>query len=162
MWEGSLRLKALFISLCFPGGTNGKELICQRRKQETGVNRWVRRIPWRGAWQPPPVFLSGESSGQRSLAGHTPWRCRPWSQFSLQHNAIMYSLIPKNVVLEMAQICFLSSMLPTSVYSHSFPSHFNDQNRALDVPTTSRPSCLFSNIFSPSKSHSKNFQIVNI
>ena len=25
------------------------------------------------AWQPTPVFLPGESQGQRSLAGHSPW-----------------------------------------------------------------------------------------
>ena len=30
---------------------------------------WVRKIPWRRAWQPTPVFLPGESHGQRSLAG---------------------------------------------------------------------------------------------
>ena len=29
---------------------------------------WVRRIPWRGAWQPTPGFLPGGSHGQRSLA----------------------------------------------------------------------------------------------
>ena len=27
----------------------------------------VRKIPWRRAWQPTPVFLPGESHGQRSL-----------------------------------------------------------------------------------------------
>ena len=27
-------------------------------------------LPWRRAWQPTPVFLSGESHGQRSLEGH--------------------------------------------------------------------------------------------
>ena len=27
-------------------------------------------------WQPTPVFLPGESCGQRSLAGHGPWGCR--------------------------------------------------------------------------------------
>ena len=32
---------------------------------------WVRKIPWRKAWQPPP-FLPGESHGQRSLAGYSP------------------------------------------------------------------------------------------
>ena len=31
------------------------------------------KIPWRRAWQPTPVFLSGESHGQRSLAGYSPW-----------------------------------------------------------------------------------------
>ena len=27
---------------------------------------WVRKIPWRRAWKPTPVFLPGESHGQRS------------------------------------------------------------------------------------------------
>ena len=31
------------------------------------------KIPWRRAWQPTPVFLPGESHGQRSLAGYSPW-----------------------------------------------------------------------------------------
>ena len=34
---------------------------------------WVGNIPWRRAWQPTPVFLLGESHGQRSLAGYSPW-----------------------------------------------------------------------------------------
>ena len=33
---------------------------------------WVRKIPWRRAWQPTPVFLPGESHGQRSLMGYSP------------------------------------------------------------------------------------------
>ena len=32
-------------------------------------NVWVGKIPWRRAWQPIPVFLPGESHGQRSLEG---------------------------------------------------------------------------------------------
>ena len=34
---------------------------------------WIGKIPWRRAWQPTPVFLSGESLGQRSLVGYSPW-----------------------------------------------------------------------------------------
>ena len=34
---------------------------------------WVGKIPWRRAWQPTPVFLPGESHGQRSLVGYSPW-----------------------------------------------------------------------------------------
>ena len=34
-------------------------------------NRWVRKIPWRQAWQPTQVFLPGESHGQRSLVGYS-------------------------------------------------------------------------------------------
>ena len=33
------------------------------------------RSPWRKQWQPTPVFLPGESHGQRSLAGYSPWGC---------------------------------------------------------------------------------------
>ena len=27
-------------------------------------------------WQPTPIFLTGESHGQRSLAGYSPWGCK--------------------------------------------------------------------------------------
>ena len=33
----------------------------------------VGKIPWRRAWQPAPVLLPGESHGQRSLVGYSPW-----------------------------------------------------------------------------------------
>ena len=36
------------------------------------VNPWVWKIPWRRVWQPTPVFLPGESHGQRSLVGYSP------------------------------------------------------------------------------------------
>ena len=38
----------------FPGGASGKESACRR------------------AWQPTPVFLPGESHGQRSLVDCSP------------------------------------------------------------------------------------------
>ena len=31
------------------------------------INPWFRKIPWRSKWQPVPVFLSGETHGQRNL-----------------------------------------------------------------------------------------------
>ena len=33
---------------------------------------WVGKISWRRAWQPIPIFLPGESHGQRSLEGYSP------------------------------------------------------------------------------------------
>ena len=37
---------------------------------------WVQSLGWEDPlekeWQPTPVFLPGESHGQRSLAGHSP------------------------------------------------------------------------------------------
>jgi len=32
----------------------------------------VRKIPWRKAWQPNPVFLPRGAHGQKSLAGYSP------------------------------------------------------------------------------------------
>ena len=40
---------------------------------ETGFNPSVGKIPWKRALQPNPVFLPGESHGQRGLAGYNPW-----------------------------------------------------------------------------------------
>ena len=39
-----------------------------------GFNSWVGKITWGRKWQPTPVFLPGESHGQRSLVGYNP-RC---------------------------------------------------------------------------------------
>ena len=58
----------------FPGGSVGRESACNAGNSGDvgsvpewgGVAGW--KIPWRRAWQPAPVFLTGESHGQRSLA----------------------------------------------------------------------------------------------
>ena len=44
--------------------------------QKTGFNPWVGKIPWRRAWQATLVFFLGESHGQRSLVGCSPWGCK--------------------------------------------------------------------------------------
>ena len=41
---------------------------------------WVGKIPWRKAGQPTPVFLSGESHGQRSLVGYSPFGRKEWDR----------------------------------------------------------------------------------
>ena len=58
----------------FPGGCSGKEAVCQCRGHEKcGFHPWVGKITWRKKWQPTPVFVPGESHGQRSLAGYSSW-----------------------------------------------------------------------------------------
>ena len=42
----------------------------------SGFAPWLGKIPWRRKWQPTPVFLPGESHGQRSVAGYSPWDCK--------------------------------------------------------------------------------------
>ena len=44
------------------GGASGKKPACQcRRLKSLRFNPWVRKIPWRRAWQPTLVFLPRES-----------------------------------------------------------------------------------------------------
>ena len=56
----------------FPGSTSDKEPACQCQVDvlEVGSIPGSGRSPGRG--QPTPVFLPGESHGQRSLAGYSP------------------------------------------------------------------------------------------
>ena len=58
-----------------------------RRHKGCGFNPWVGKIPWSKAWQPTPLFLPGESHGQRSLGGYSPWggisfRISPSNEYS--------------------------------------------------------------------------------
>ena len=58
----------------FLGGTSGKEPACQCRGQKRrGFDPRVRRITWKRAWQPTPIFLPGEFHVERSLVGFSLW-----------------------------------------------------------------------------------------
>ena len=60
-----------------PRWCSGKESACQcRRSRRSGFNPWVGNVRWRRKWQPTPVFLPGESHGQRSLESHSPKGCK--------------------------------------------------------------------------------------
>ena len=54
----------------------GKNLHASVGDMRLGFDPWVRKIPWRRTWQPTPVFLPGESHGQRSLVNYSPWGCK--------------------------------------------------------------------------------------
>ena len=58
----------------FPGGANGKEPTCQRRRlKRCGFDLWLGKIPSSRKWQSTPVFLLGKFHGQRSLVVYSPW-----------------------------------------------------------------------------------------
>ena len=60
----------------FPCGASGKKPSCQcRRCKRPSFRLWVGKIPCRRARQPTPVFLPGESRGQRSLVGSNACCC---------------------------------------------------------------------------------------
>ena len=67
----------VYLTLGFPGGASGIEPTCQcKRHKRCRCDPWVRKIPWRKAWQPTALFLSGEPHGQRSLADCSPQGCK--------------------------------------------------------------------------------------
>ena len=60
--------------IAVPKWLSSKEPACQgQRHKRPRFDPWVRKTPWRRKWQPPPVFLPGESHGQRSLVGYSSW-----------------------------------------------------------------------------------------
>ena len=50
-------------------GSGGKESACS--EGDPGLIP-VRKVPWRREWLLSPVFLPGESHGQRSVADYSP------------------------------------------------------------------------------------------
>ena len=48
--------------------------------QETGLNPWVGKIPWRREWLPTLVFLPGEFHGERNLAGYSLRGCKEFAR----------------------------------------------------------------------------------
>ena len=60
------------ILMGFPGGAIGKESACQcRRHKKCRSDLWIKKIPWKRAWQPTPVFAPGEFHEQRSLVDYS-------------------------------------------------------------------------------------------
>ena len=47
------------------------------RKVASPVDPWVRKIPWRGKWQPTPVFFPGKSQGGLQSKGLQRSRTHP-------------------------------------------------------------------------------------
>ena len=73
-----------------PRQHSDKESACQCwRHRRCKFDPWVGKISWRRAWQPTPVFLPGESHGQRSLVGYSAWGqsmgYSPWGQTQLSN-----------------------------------------------------------------------------
>ena len=79
------------------GRANGKEPACQcRRHKRHGFNPWLGKIPWRRKWQPTPVFLPGESHGQRSLVGYSPYDHKESDMTEVIYHAHMLWLLSRD------------------------------------------------------------------
>ena len=73
---------------------SGKESVCQCRRCKRHVfDPWIKMIPWRRKCQPAPVFLPGESHGQRSLVGYSPGGHKSQTHLSTyMHTTVLHSL----------------------------------------------------------------------
>ena len=56
-----------------------KNLLQCRRPR---FNPWVRKILWKREWLPTPIFFPGQSHGQRSLVGYSPWVAKSQTRLS--------------------------------------------------------------------------------
>ena len=114
IFSSSLTMLCVCVCVCvcvcthleLPGGASGKELACQcSRCKRHRFDPWVWKIPWRRQWQPTPEFLPGESHGQRSLVGCSPWGCREsdttdWASTHMCALSICSSLPPPTNTLK--------------------------------------------------------------
>ena len=87
----------------FPRFIGQVVLVVKKKKNspaKTGEVRlvfdpWVRKIPWRRAWQPTPVCLPGEPHGQRGIWWATVHGvAKSWTQLSNQHTNVYIFLSP--------------------------------------------------------------------
>ena len=82
---------------------------------DLGSIPWVRKIPWRNAWQRTPVFWPGESHGQRSLAGCSPWGPKEpdMNQRLSTHTGKMCAFVGLCCYLSFSELILTSSALPS-------------------------------------------------
>ena len=59
-----------------PRWLGGKKKNLPANAEDTGLNPWVGKIPWRRKWQPTPLFLPIEVHEQRCLVGYSPLGCK--------------------------------------------------------------------------------------
>ena len=95
--------RVVWFHLCifdsFPGGSCGKESVCQcRRHKRHGFDPWVGKIPWKRKWQPTPVFLPGKFHGQRSLVGYNPWGHKDRPYWMTEHACIGTPIVLSRII----------------------------------------------------------------
>ena len=104
----------------------------RRRHKRPRFDPWVKKIPWRRAWQLTPVFLPGEFHGQRSLAGYIQsmrWQRVEHDRNDLAHTQIHTLCFNDNIkpndnwdklvsdfALEIFVVVFVVQGLPLALY----------------------------------------------
>ena len=104
-----------------------------------GFNLWVGKIPWKSKWQPPQVFLSGKSHGQRSLAGYGPWCCK-----KVRHDVVTKQQQKSSRYQYRSQRTFSKLLFnyPADKYFSIIYFSPNPKNRAMDLKNKKIGQCL--------------------
>ena len=118
VWLGVQGIGFLLLWGClggFPGGASGKEPSCHcRRHKRLRFYPWVRKIPWKRARQPTPVFLPGEF----------PWTEEPSALQSMGSQRVRHDWATKHstahVCLSLSHLLLTPSMLLPMAFFHSF------------------------------------------
>ena len=117
----------------FPGGAHAKEHACQCRRLKTRrFNPLVRKIPWRRACQPTPVFLPRACHGERNLVCYILGR-RKESDTTQRHRAHTENRTSNERFYCIWTLSLLSSL--TRVLACTV-SYLSSQHFLLLVPTT--------------------------
>ena len=85
-----------------------------RRHTRSGFDPWVGKIPWRRAWQPTPVFLPGESHGQRSLAGYSWWGHRELD--TIKHAQYYFIYVLVSLVSSQCIVFVFKQLIPLNMH----------------------------------------------
>ena len=64
--------KGIYINKGFPLAQQERICLQCRIRRRCGFIPWVRKIPWRRAWQPTPIFLPGESMDRGAWPVYSP------------------------------------------------------------------------------------------
>ena len=67
MWDGTYIDVTIFEKYNLPQCARASQVAQTVKNLPAMQETWVRKIPWRGEWQPTPVLLPGEFHGPRSL-----------------------------------------------------------------------------------------------
>ena len=92
-------------------------LQCRRHRRHT-FDPWVRKIPWRRAWQPTLVFLPRESRGQRGLVGCGLWGGKESKTTEVTEHAhtgtVKHTLLPTGIFSEEKQLMIMKKWTMTT------------------------------------------------
>ena len=101
--------------------SSGKESPCQCRNHKgLRLDPWVGNISWRRAWQPTPVFLSGQSPWTGSLEGYGSQGCKESDMTEpTQHpcNSVFKAFLGASIV---AQLVKNPPAMQDCDFSHNF------------------------------------------